>query len=126
MANWADAETARRLWRDAPADDATLALYLASAQSAVIAYAPSLTEAIITALYPSEGLVPAEDLFPYDVNIPAAWQLAQVLQARNTFNSSKASPGADFDGSGYGLTTYPLDWQVRQLIRPQRAVGAIA
>jgi hypothetical protein len=126
MATWADLETARSLWRDAPADDATLTLYLRSAQGAVIAYAPALTQALIDELYPSEFLLPAEDLYPYETNIPESWQLAQIFQARNIFNSAKVGPSSEFDGSGYGLSAFPLDWQVRQLVRPQRAVGAIA
>ena len=41
------------------------------------------------------------------------------MQARNVWNSGKASPTGDFDGGQYSLTTFPLDWQVRQLIRPK-------
>ncbi|WP_341935517.1 hypothetical protein MRBLWO14_001169 [Microbacterium sp. LWO14-1.2] len=58
--------------------------------------------------------------------IPDSWVLAQALQARNLYNSAKASPGGDMDGSGYGITAFPLDWQVQQLLRPRRAVGVIA
>jgi hypothetical protein len=126
MAVWAAPETARKLWRDAPADDETLQLYLNSAQTAVISYAPPLTQGLIDALYPSEYLFPSDNLFPMETLIPESWLLAQIMQARNIFNSSKASPGGDFEGSGYGLSAFPLDWQVRQLIRPQRALGAIA
>ena len=41
MAEWLDVAGARALWRDAPADDATLLLYLEAAKAAVIAYAPA-------------------------------------------------------------------------------------
>lgn len=129
MATWATLSEARQLWRDAPADDATLTLYLSAAQGAVIAYAPVLDAPLIVALYPSEGLTPSSALFPIyspTATIPAAWQLAQIMQARNIFNSGKASPSDSFDGSSFGLTTMPLDWQIKQLIRPQRALGAIA
>lgn len=52
--------------------------------------------------------------------IPDGWRMAQLLQARNIWNSGKATPTGDFDGGQYSLTTFPLDWQVRQLIRPKR------
>lgn len=59
--------------------------------------------------------------------IPDGWRLAQALQAQNAFNANNAAPGnGDFDGGGYGITTHPLDWQVKQLLRPKRAIGAIA
>jgi len=59
--------------------------------------------------------------------IPDGWRLAQALQAQNAFNANNAAPGnGDFDGGGYGITTHPLDWQVKQLLRPKRATGAIA
>lgn len=59
-------------------------------------------------------------------DIPDGWRIAQLLQARNIWNSGKATPSGDFDGGQYSLTTFPLDWQVRQLIRPKRGVPVIA
>lgn len=58
-------------------------------------------------------------------DIPDGWRIAQLLQARNIWNSGKATPTGDFDGGQYSLTTFPLDWQVRQLIRPKRGVPVI-
>ncbi len=56
--------------------------------------------------------------------IPDGWRLAQALQAQNAFNANNAAPGnGDFDGGGYGITAHPLDWQVKQLLRPKRAFG---
>lgn len=109
MANWLtadDAEALAYLWPDAPTENPdVLAMYLDSAKDACIAYAPEL---------------------PADADgIPTGWQLAQALQARNTYNSGAVGPGGDTDGGGYGLTTFPLDWQVQQLLRPRRAMGAI-
>lgn len=104
MATWLTGDEARVLWRDAPADDTTLDLYLEAAKIAVLAFAPDHN--------------PVED-------VPANYRLAQLMQARNTYNAGKASPGGDFDGSSFGLTTMPLDWQVKQLLRPQRGLGAI-
>ena len=58
-------------------------------------------------------------------SIPDAWRLAQLMQARNIFNAGKASPAGDFDGSSFGITTMPLDWQIKQLLRPQPGIGAV-
>lgn len=58
-------------------------------------------------------------------SIPDGYRQAQLMQARNVWNSSKASPTGDFDGTSYGITSYPLDWQVRQLLRPKRGVPVL-
>jgi hypothetical protein len=123
MATWADTETARKLWRDAPADDAVLVLYLSAAREACLAFAPLPEDDDSTGGYgedPYGGYGGGSD-------IPDRYLLAQVMQARNSWNSGKASPSDGvFDGSGFGIGTAPLDWQVKQLLRPQRALGAIA
>lgn len=107
MADWltADDEELPTLWPDVPMNDDTATLYLSAAKEACLAYAPAL---------------------PEGAAMPDGWRLAQALQARNTYNSSKAAPGGDFDGGGYGISAFPLDWQVKQLLRPRRALGAIA
>jgi hypothetical protein len=103
MADWHTAASARDEWPDAPVDsdggDARLESLLASAKEAVIAYAPAVSE-------------PLED-------IPDGYREAQLQQAQNMWNAGKASPSGDFDGGQYSLTTFPLDWAVRQLIRPK-------
>lgn len=58
-------------------------------------------------------------------DVPVGWRLAQLKQAQNIWNASKASPTGDFDGGQYGLSTFPLDWAVRQLIRPKRGKPVI-
>lgn len=100
-------ETARPLWRDTPADDAAAALYLNAAAEQCFAYAPPLPAGTPVGM------------------VPETWFLAIVMQARNIYNAGKAAPSGDFDGSGYGVVTFPLDWQVKSLLRPQRGLGAI-
>jgi hypothetical protein len=102
----ADRTTVETLWPDADGilDDPVLNLYLDAAREACEAFAPALAEG---------------------QEMPASWQLAQVMQARNVWNAGNASAGGDFDGSSYGLSTHPLDWQVKQLLRPRRVLGAI-
>lgn len=107
MATWYTAEEAREDWADAAQiEDEQLDTLLGAAKDAVIAFAPAVEE-------------PLED-------IPDGYRVAQLMQARNVWNSSKASPGGEFDSGEYGLSSFPLDWQVRQLIRPKRAVPVVA
>lgn len=107
MASWHTLETARDQWVDAPIDDATLGELLEVAKDAVLAYAPS-----------------AEDIDAEEPEvIPTAYRTAQLMQARNVWNSSQASPTGYLDGGSYTLTTFPLDWQVKQLLRPRSVFG---
>jgi hypothetical protein len=113
MASWHTVDTARDEWVDAPFDaddgDTILVSLLSAAKSAVLAYAPVLD----TTTWPSD-------------TCPDGYRIGQLMQARNIWNSTKANPSGDFDGGQYGLTTFPLDWQVRQLLRPKRGIPSLA
>lgn len=102
MATWHTPETARDQWVDAPLHDEQLQQLLDVAKQAVLAYAPVITD-------PNEP--------------PTSYVVAQLMQARNVWNSGKATPSGDFDGGGYGLTTHPLDWQIKQILRPRSVFG---
>lgn len=117
MAEWHTLETARDQWVDAPFDDDELQELLDVAQNAVLAYAPALPDSEVTVV---DGYV-----VPAGTIIPVSYRAAQIMQARNIWNSSKASPSGDFDGGGYGLTSFPLDWQVKQLLRPRTVFGGV-
>ena len=110
MATWHTVESARDEWPDAPSDygdggDDSLSTLLAVSREAVVAYAPA---------------VPVTDP-PADPDvIPDGYRAAQLMQARNVWNASKASGSGDLDGGQFGIAVgFPLDWQVRQLIRPK-------
>lgn len=109
MATWLNATTDAALipllWPDAPDDtDGLLTLYLAAAQEACVAYAPARTSY---------------------ATIPESWRMAQAMQAMNLYNAALASESGQTDAGGFGLTTHPLDWQVQQLLRPRRGLGAM-
>ncbi len=108
MAGWFvanDAATLAHAWPDVDLiDPGALGMYLAAAKAACLAYAPALPEGA--------------------TDIPDEYRLAQALQARNTWNASAAGPSGANDGSSYGLTAFPLDWQVKQLLRPEQGTGA--
>ena len=103
---WYDEESALEDWPDAYSidDTGTLTVYLEVAKSQVLAYAPALTE---------------------DALIPEAYAVAQLMQARNIWNASKVSPSGDIGEGSYAVTPHPLDWMVKQLLRPRRGVPVI-
>ena len=115
MAEWHTIDSARSQWDDAPFEDDELQELLDVAQQAVLAYAPALPGVTYTII---DGYV-----VPSETVIPTSYRHAQLMQARNVWNSSQASPSGDFDGAGYGLTTFPLDWQIKQLHRPRTVFG---
>lgn len=116
MASWHTLESARDQWVDAPLDDATLSELLEVARDAVLAYAPTLDDSL---LVDEDGYV--TPVVPDEV--PTSYRHAQLMQARNVWNASYASPTGDLDGGSYSLTTFPLDWQVKQLLRPRSVFG---
>lgn len=105
MASWLNLTDARKFWKDAPADDVVLTAYLASARTEVEAFGEQQADPEV---------------------IPENWRMAQWQQARNTYNAGRAAAGGSDDGSSFGLVAMPLDWKIQQLIRPRRALGAIA
>lgn len=106
-------EAARPYWRDMPGNEAEASLYLDVAKLSCLAYAPLTLDPETP-----EGTDPA---------IPANYFLAIITQARNMANAGIApvASGGDFDGSSYGVTTYPLDWAVKQMLRPEQGIGAL-
>lgn len=119
---WHTVASARNQWPDAPFDedggDTTLTELLSIAQAAVLAFAPVPTEEYVIV---DDVIVPADPTV-----IPDSYRMAQLMQARNVWNSSRASAGGDFDAGSFGITSFPLDWQIRQLIRPKQAVPRLA
>lgn len=62
---------------------------------------------------------PAE---PTPAPVPVRFARAQALQARARIRAAVTS-SADAQGfDGIQVTVFPMDWQVKQLLRPRRAV----
>jgi len=98
---WATLAITRASWVDSRAvDDDVLYDLLQIAKHQVIEYAPALAEG---------------------ADVPSYYRMAQILQARNTYNSSivDASSG-DIGADTFVIRPFPLDWQVKQLLRPRR------
>lgn len=130
---WATRELARSIWADADLiDDDVLDFWLESVKPAIIAYAPAVpavpgtdtdgdgtfSPGDLSGISDPDGDGVFDVVDPGDA-VPENWALAQIMQARNTFNAVKASPSGDFDGSSYGITARPLDWSVKQILRPR-------
>ena len=98
-----DYELARSFWPDAPLDDDVLEVVLDAAYRSCLAFAP--TEAYL----PSSD----EDL------TTSAQTMAVVMQARAIYRSVTSGSGDSFGAEGLTVTVFPLDWSVKQMLRPQ-------
>lgn len=108
VATWYTVEAARVDWRDAPLDHFRLLDLLEVAKAQCLAYAP----------------LPADADPDYP---PVGHRVAQLMQARNVWNASKTDPASGGIGDdGFMVRVFPMDWTVKALLRPKRAIGAIA
>lgn len=104
-AGWYTIDAARADWPGAPDDDARLYDLLAVARVQVEAFAPALAE-----------LAP----------VPVHYRSAQLMQARNVWNAGQIDPNATTYGGGeFSVPVYPLDWTVRQMLRPRSGVPRV-
>jgi len=100
VVGWVTLTQAQNLWRDAAdLDAAELTTYLLSAYEACVEFAPELEDG---------------------AEIPESWRLAQVMQARAQMRALTAGRDDNLAADGLTVTVYPLDWNVRQLLRPKR------
>lgn len=100
---WHTLDSARREWQGAPVDDAVLYDLLVSAREQVLAFAPAV------------------------VGVPVRYRQAQVMQARNSWNAHQRNQGSPdaYGSEGFVVTVHPLDWHIRQLLRPATAVPVV-
>lgn len=102
---WHTIDSAHAGWDGAPPSDYRLFQVLELAKQQVVAFAPALED---------------------DDPIPANYKDAQLMQARNLLNAGMADPQSGGVGGGdFVLRPFPLDWIVRQTIRPKRGVSAV-
>lgn len=87
----------RPVWADAPEVDTTLYALLESAKTQCIEYAPAFTG-----------------------RPPAHYRQAQLIQARNLWQSTKADDGGQLGADGFAVPVYSMDWVVKGLLRPKR------
>lgn len=107
---WAGLEEARGLWSDAPLDDDLLGSYLESAHEQCVSYAPALPT-------PEEG---------QEQEVPERYVVAEVMQARAIYRSLRAGNQDQMGPDGFTVTVFPLDFNVKALLRPNRGKPVIA
>lgn len=106
MATWHTPETARLWLAGTDLDDALLEVLLEVAKSEVLAFAPALAEA--------------------DANTPpVSYVYAQIQHAQNKLNASRVGPGGDVGDGTFALSPFPLDWSIRQTLRPKRGIPRV-
>lgn len=100
---WHTLDSARIEWADAEAlTDIQLFQVLELGRQQVVEYAPNL---------------------PEDAVVPLNYRHAQLMQARNLLNAGRAEGGEQ--GEDFVLRPFPLDWMVKQVLRPKRGVPVV-
>lgn len=101
---WLTLELARAQWSDAPLDDIFLWQILESAKNQCLEYAPAL---------------------PADSGIPLNYVQAQLMQARAIYQSVIANQNDNVGIEGFAVRVFPLDFTIRALLRPKKAIGGM-
>lgn len=103
---WHTLASSRTEWRDAPDDDAQLYNLLEVAREQCETYAPALPDA---------------------APVPTSYKVAQLMQTRNLWNTSKTDPAsASYGEDGFAIRVYPMDWTVKNILRPKNPVPVVA
>ncbi|MFJ6534418.1 hypothetical protein [Microbacterium sp. NPDC091662] len=117
-------EEAQTRWGVGAPDAGTLEQLLAVSWEQCVAYAPlTLSEINFSAIF--QAALDDED--PESaLEIPAGHREAHFIQARNIWNATLKAPGAStFGPDGMAISLHPLDWHVKQLLRPRTAVPKV-
>ena len=101
---WLTLEQARALWADAPLDDVFLAKLLDTAKEQCVAYAPAI---------------------PQGAYILPRYTQAQLTQARALYQSTIANQNDNVGLEGFAVRVFPLDFTIRAMLRPKRAIGGM-
>lgn len=101
---WHDEETARDEWESAPTNDDVLTQLLEVSKQQVIAYAPKLAE---------------------DAAVPVNYRYGQLEQAKNLYNASSVDSSGGMGEGEFVMRPHPLDWIIKQILRPKRAVPRV-
>ena len=105
-AQWATLALTRDQWVDARTmEDALLYELLELSKVQILEYAPALADGVA---------------------VPLQYRLAQIVQAKNVYNSSLVDAGSgDIGNDTFTLRPFPLDWQVKQMLRPRRGTPVV-
>lgn len=99
-----------------------LSLLLTSAQIQCEDYAPAAEYALevtgATVTVDVDGVITG-------TVVPESWRLAQAQQARALWRSGAAGSNDQIGGDGLTITVFPMDWNVKNLLRPKRGVPTL-
>lgn len=103
---WHTLDSARQEWGDAEAlSDLNLFRLLELSRQQITVYGPTLAEG---------------------APVPENYKRAQLMQARNLLNAIRVDPASGNTGEDtFSLTPYPLDWVIKQVVRPLSAVPVV-
>lgn len=59
------------------------------------------------------------------MSIPTNYRFAQMMHVRNLWNAAKVAADGTNGGETFELVARPLDWHVKQVLRPLRAVWQV-
>ena len=60
------------------------------------------------------------------VAVPLTYRMAQITQAKNVYNGSLVDAGTgDIGNDTFTIRPFPLDWQVKQMVRPRRGTPVV-
>lgn len=101
---WLSLEQARAQWADAPLDDVFLFQLLDTAKEQCELYAPALAVGAV---------------------VPTRYVQAQLTQARALYQSTIANQNDNVGIEGFTVRVFPLDFTIRAMLRPKRAIGGM-
>ena len=103
IVGWVDQETVQDYWADSvQLEDSALTSYLQASYEQCVEFLPPVA------------------LKAYPETIPDRWKQAQIMQARALYRSAVAGSGDQVGMDGQGVTVFPMDWTVKNLLRPSR------
>lgn len=114
LIGWVDPTTDLNDWADGLAlDEDDLARYLGAAHTQCVDFLPYTTDPTTDVQTP---VIPDP--------VPDTFVLAQVFQARALYRSALAGGENAIGADGLSVTVFPMDWTVKNLLRPRR-VGRV-
>src|SRR5665647_1942450 len=113
LIGWVETTTDLEDWADAPLDAVVLARYLGAAYEQCLDFLPYTID-------PVTGV----ETVTVPTPVPGRFVLAQIMQARALYRSALAGSGDAIGADGLSVTIFPMDWTVKNLLRPKR-VGRV-
>jgi len=118
-------------WKDAPSNDVVLNQILDAAKQQVLAFDNGYNWRNNSSLSVDEDGNPVD--FPGDYpndfpgEVPTCLVMAQRMQARNLWNANRVDPqNAQVGDDTFVMRPFPLDWVIKQVIRPKSPLGSFA